>query len=189
MVDETPQPDDLLVPEAVAAPLVGLSDGEGGQMEGPKGAGHVDALMPSEPGTGLSVSLTEVVRDGLGGGRLGQAGMALLQVSTARLERDNDVLRKERDDVGESLTRCKENLASARQRSAVLGERLASTKRQKWFHDAIPAVGGVLVTLAAPDVVSDGGLDGTAAVFLVIGLALIGHRLFLPAPSTDVEVE
>ena len=188
MADETPHPDNFLVPEAVVAPL-GVSDGEGGQTEAPEVSEHVDALMPSKPGTGLSVSLTQVVREGLGAGRLGQAGMALLQVSTARLERDNDVLRKERDDVGDSLTECKENLASARQRSAVLGERLKSAKRQKWFHDAIPAVGGVLVTLAAPDVVSDGGLDGTAVVFLVIGLALIGHRLFLPAPSTDVEVE
>jgi hypothetical protein len=188
MADETPHPNDALALGAAVAPI-GVSDGEGGQKKATEAAEHIDALMPSKPGTGLSVSLTEVVREGLGGGRLGQAGMALLQVSTAHLERDNDRLRNERDAVGDSLAKCTQNLAAARQRSAVLRERLITARRQKWFHDAIPAVGGVLVTLAAPDVVSDAGLDSTAVVFSVIGLALIAHRLFLPAPNPDVEVE
>ena len=188
MVDESPQPDDVVLREAIVAP-VGVSDGNGGQTTATDHSERVEALMPSEPGTGLSVSLTEVVRDGLGGGRLGQAGLALLQVSAARLERDNDRLRQERDSVGITLTKCKENVASVQQRSAVLSERLKTDKRRKWFHDALPALGGVVVTLAAPDFAIDGEVNGTAIVLLVIGLALIGHRLFLPAPGADVEPE
>ncbi len=187
MADETSRPDDVALPEGVIAP-VGVSEGGGGQTMATSLSGHIEALMPHQPGTGLSVSLTEVVRESLGGGRLGQAGIALLQVSTARLERDNDVLRQERDSAGSTLTACKENLASARQRSAVLGERLKTEKRRKWFHDA-PAVGGVVVTLATPDLAVAGEPNGTAIVLLVIGLALIVHRLFLRAPGADVEVE
>ena len=188
MADETSRPDDVVLPEAVAAP-VGVSEGGGGQTTATGLSQHVEALLPPDPGTGLSVSLTEVVSEGLGGGRLGHAGMALLRVSTARLEHDNDVLHQERDSAGRTLTKCKENLAFARQRSAVLGERLKTEKRRKWFHDVLPALGGVVVALATPDLAVDGELNGNAIVLLVIGIALIAHRLFLAAPGADVEVE
>ena len=188
MADETSRPDDVVLPEAAVAP-VGVSEGGGGQTTATGLSQHLEALMPPEPGTGLSVSLAEVVGEGLGGGRLGHAGIALLRVSTARLERDIDVLRQERDSAGHTLTKCKDDLALARQRSAVLGERLKSEKRRKWFHDVLPAVGGVIVTLATPDLAVDGELNGSAIVLLVIGIALIVHRLFLAAPGADVEVE
>jgi hypothetical protein len=112
----------------------------------------------------------------------GQAGMALLQVITGRLESDLAIARDEIVALRAELREIQRFYYEERERAGVLRERLKTTGQLRWVQGIAIALGGVVGGIAGGHL-SDGKPGyAYAGILLAAVLLLVG---FVPLKSSE----
>ena len=116
------------------------------------------------------------------GGVRGQAGMALLQVITARLESDLADAREEIKALRNELKEVQRQYYEEHEKVGVLHERLETTMHQRWFQGLAIALGGLVGGIAGSHLNDERPGYAYAGVLLAVVLLIVG---FVPMASSE----